>query len=168
MQRRSLLKLGVGAAALLALAGGGVALFQPGLAAGRLTPAARHVFDAVARAVLDGSLPAGASEARAALDAQLMRLEKLIFAFPAPVQGELSQLLAILSTPPGRRMLAGLLSDWPDASVSQLQAAFDDMRLSGIAVRQQAYHALRDLTNAAFYADTSSWPLLGYPGPRLL
>jgi hypothetical protein len=167
MQRRSLLKLGVGAAALLALTGGGVALFQPGLAGGRLTLAGKSVFDAVARAVLDGSLPTAASEQRAALDAQLKRLDAVLLAFPSPVQTELSQLLAILSTAPGRRLLAGLSTDWPAASVAEIQAAFDDMRLSGISARQQAYHALRDLTNAAFYADPSAWPLLGYPGPRV-
>jgi hypothetical protein len=166
MERRSLLKLGVGAAALLALAGGGVALFQPGLAAGRLTDAGKTVFDAVARAVLDGSLPQAATEKRAALDAQLKRLDEVILAFPSAVQAELSQLLAILSTSAGRRVLAGLSTDWPDASVAEIQAAFDDMRLSGLAARQQAYHALRDLTNAAFYADASAWPLIGYPGPR--
>lgn len=166
MQRRSLLKLGVGAAGVLALAGGGVALFQPGLAAGRLTPAGRMVFEAVSRAVLDGSLPVAAGERRAAIDAQLKRLDDVVQAFPAAVQSELSQLLAILATAPGRRLLAGLATDWPSASVAELQATFDDMRLSGIVARQQAYHALRDLTNAAFYAHVSAWPLLGYPGPR--
>ena len=166
MERRSLLKLGVGAAALLALAGGGVALFQPGLAAGRLTDAGKTVFDAVARAVLDGSLPQATAEKRAALDAQLKRLDEVILAFPSAVQAELSQLLAIISTSAGRRVLAGLPTDWPDASAAEIQAAFDDMRLSGLAARQQAYHALRDLTNAAFYADAAAWPLIGYPGPR--
>ncbi len=168
MQRRSLLKLGIGAAALLALAGGGVALFQPGLANGRLTAAGKTVFEAIARAVLDGSLPTAASERRVALDAQLKRLDDVVLAFPAPVQGELSQLLSILATAPGRRLLAGLATDWPHASVAELQAALDDMRLSALVTRQQAYHALRDLTNAAFYADAAAWPLLGYPGPRRL
>ena len=35
-----------------------------------------------------------------------------------------------------------------------------------LALRQQAYHALRDLTNAAHYADPQIWALMGYPGPR--
>ena len=34
-----------------------------------------------------------------------------------------------------------------------------------LALRQQAYHALRELTNAAYYADASAWRTLGYPGP---
>jgi hypothetical protein len=167
MQRRRLLKLGAGATVLLALAGGGASLYRPGLAQGRLTPAGQEVFKAIARAVLDGSLPSG-SGAEAALAVHLKHLDDVVKAFPAPVQAELSQLLAVLSNAPGRRLLAGLSPDWPDASVEQLQAALDDMRQSAIAARQQAYHALRDLTNAAFYADASAWPLIGYPGPRAL
>ena len=64
MQRRTLLKLGLGAAALLAVAGGGLACCDPGLADGRMTPAGRAVFRRVARAVLDGSLPADPARAR--------------------------------------------------------------------------------------------------------
>jgi hypothetical protein len=40
------------------------------------------------------------------------------------------------------------------------------MRTSTLVLRQQAYHALRDLTNAAFYADAAAWAPMGYPGPR--
>ena len=39
------------------------------------------------------------------------------------------------------------------------------MRASRIALRQQAYHALRDLTHAAYFADAATWARLGYPGP---
>ncbi|WP_236674975.1 hypothetical protein [Piscinibacter sp. HJYY11] len=162
------MKLGAGAAALLALAGGGVALVQPGLLGGRLTAAGRDVFEAVARAVLHGTLPSTQPEAKTALTAHMGRLDDVLRAFPPHVQAELSQLLSLLSTTPGRRLLAGLSADWPDASVEALQASLDDMRRSGIAVRQQAYHALRDITNAAFYSDASAWPKLGYPGPRAL
>lgn len=168
MQRRSLLKLGVGTAALLALAGGGVALLQPGLQDGRLTPAGREVFGAVARAVLEGSLPSDAPQQRAAINAHLQRLDDAIGAFPPAVQAELSQLVTVLGAAPGRVMLAGLRTDWPQASVPDLQAALNTMRFSSLALRQQAYHALRDLTNAAYYADLSTWPLMGYPGPQAL
>lgn len=98
----------------------------------------------------------------------MARLDSVLLAFPPHLQSELSQLLSLLSTSPGRRLLAGLSVDWQDASVDALQASFDDMRRSGIAVRQQAYHALRDITNAAFYADASAWGQMGYPGPRTL
>ena len=166
MQRRRLLKLGVGAAALLAVVGGGAALLRPGLVNGSLTQHSRAVFHAIARAVLDGSLPSVVPERDAALQAHLKRLDAVLAAFPAATQGELSQLLGLLASAPGRVARAGLHTGWQDASVPEVQRSLQDMRTSSLALRQQSYHALRDLTNAAFYADPSAWPLLGYPSPR--
>lgn len=168
MQRRSLLKLGVGATVALVVVGGGIALLRPGLAHGRLTAAGREVFEAIARAVLDGSLPDEPARRVEALQAHLQRLDGVLSAFPAATQAELSQLLAILAAAPGRAALAGLHVAWPRANTAQLQSALQGMRLSSLAPRQQAYHALRDLTNAAYYADPQAWPLMGYPGPRTL
>lgn len=165
MQRRKLLKLGLGASLALAAAGGAVVLLRPALQDGRLRPGARAVMQSVAQAVLDGVLPAEPGAHRAALDAHLLRLEAAIAAFPAPTQAELSQLLALLSSPPGRIALAGLSPDWPEADVSQVQGALQQMRLSSLALKQQAYHALRDLTNAAYFSDPVAWAHLGYPGP---
>ena len=62
--------------------------------------------------------------------------------------------------------LAGLNEDWDRASVADIQRALQSMRTSALDLRQQAYHALRDLTNAAFYSNPDAWPLLGYPGPN--
>ena len=168
MQRRTLLKLGLGAAALLAVAGGGLSLVRPALVDGRMTPAARSVFHAIARAVLDGSLPADAAQRASVLAAHLQRLDDTLAGFPAPTRTDLSQLLALLASAPGRFALAGLRADWPEASVHELQQAMQAMRTSNLALRQQAYHALRDLTNAAYFADPGTWALLGYPGQRTL
>jgi len=166
MQRRSLLKLGFGATATLVLAGGGLALLHPGLTQGRLTAAGREVFAAVAAAVLDGSLPTEPSQRANALTAHLQRLDEALGAFPSSVQDELSQLLAMLAVLPGRTLFAGLDAPWAQASAMQVQSALQGMRTSSLALRQQAYQALRDLTNAAYYADPSAWSMLGYPGPR--
>ncbi len=165
MQRRTLLRLGLGTATLLAVVGGGVAWLRPGLSNGHLTPAGQSVFRAVARAVLDGSLPADEAARGTALTSHLSRVDDAVAAFPAATQAELSQLLALLAAPPGRLALAGLSTAWEQATVTDIQQALQGMRTSGLDLRQQAYHALRDLTNAAFYADTQAWPLLGYPGP---
>jgi hypothetical protein len=168
MQRRSFLKLGFGATTALVLVGGGLALFQPGLRDGRLNEASREVFAGVARAVLDGSLPADSIQRHLALQLHLQRLDDVLFAFPHEVQAELSQLLAILGSTPGRVALAGLHAPWPEASVAQVQTALQGMRVSSLALKQQAYQALRDLTNAAYYADPSAWNVLGYPGPKTI
>lgn len=169
MQRRTLLGLGLAGGALLALAGGSAALMHHAAwRDGRLLPAGRTVFTAVARAVLDGSLPADPRQAAAAIDGLLARMQATITAMPAHTQSEIARLLALLAMPPGRIALAGLSSDWAEASVAELQGALQSMRQSSFMLRRQAYHALRDLTHAAFFADTATWPLLRYPGPRAL
>ena len=165
MKRRTLLQLGLGGAAVLALGGGGIALIQPGLEGARLGIAGRAVFRAVARAVLDGMLPAEPIARAAALEAHQQRLDVTISGLSAASRAELSQLLALLGTAAGRRVLAGLSASWNDASITELQAALQSMRTSSLELRQQAYHALRDLTNAAYFADPGTWSQIGYPGP---
>jgi hypothetical protein len=166
MKRRSLLKLGVGTAAALAVAGAGMALLRPGIARGRLAPAGREVFEATARAVLDGMLPSEAQPRAAALRAHLSRLDETIAGFPSATRDELAQLLAVLASAPGRIALAALRPAWAEASVAEVQQVLEGMRTASLTLRQQAYHALRDLTNAAYFADASAWPALGYTGPR--
>jgi hypothetical protein len=166
MQRRTLLKLGVGAGALLALAGAGVALWTPGIAQGRLSPGARLIVQRVADAVLDGTLPPDGPARDRALDAQVERFEGTVAGLPPAVRGELSDLFALLGTPPARWGIVGLASDWQHASREDLAKSLNAMRVSRVAVRQQVYHALRDLTNAAWFADAGTWEALGYPGPR--
>jgi hypothetical protein len=165
MQRRTLLKLGLGAATVFAIAGGGVALLQPGLRGTRLADGARAVMRAVALAVLDGVLPDDADARQRAVSAQLARLEAAIAAFPAATRAELSQLLGLLASAPGRLALAGLATPWAEADTAAVQHALQKLRLSGLALKQQAYHALRDLTNAAYFSDPSAWAHMGYPGP---
>ena len=166
MQRRTLLKLGGFSAALLVVGGGAVALLQPGLQGGALSAGGRQVFAAVGRAVLDKSLPAADAARQIALNGLLSRIDILVQALPPHAQGELSQLLALLASAPGRRMLTGLSQSWPDASVADIQQALQGMRRSTLALRQQAYAALHDITVGAYFSDASTWPLLGYPGPR--
>ena len=150
---------------MLALGGGSVALWRPGLVAGRLSPEGAGVMRAVALAVLDGVLPTDPQRQQAALQAHMTRLDTAISAFPPSTRSELSQLLALLATPAGRWALAQLSAPWEHATVAQVQAALQSMREASLGLRQQTYHALRKVTAAAYFADRSTWPALGYPGP---
>jgi hypothetical protein len=146
--------------------GGGVALvYEPAWRDGRLTASGRSVFTAVARSVLDGSLPADAATQDAALASHLERMDVTLRAMAPTTQREVGALLALLALPLGRMVLAGLSTDWPRADVAQIQSALQSMRSSRLALRQQAYHALRDLTHAAYFADSATWAQLGYTGP---
>ena len=159
------MQLGAGAAIVLATAGGVAVLLQPGVSAGKLSAAARSVLAGAGQAILDRSLPAGDAR-QAALAAFVQRVDVLVGNLPAHVQGELSQLLSLLSTAPGRVALTGLRAEWAVAGVADVQAALQGMRTSSIALRRQAYQALHDISGAAYFADASTWAVLGYPGPR--
>ncbi len=169
IRRRTWLKWGGVSTVVLATAGAGVVLTTPpGFSDGALSRGAGEACKAVARAVLDGRLPADVAAREKALDAHLVRLETVITAFPAAVQSEISEMLTLLSTTPGRVALTGMLSSWASADVEDVQKGLATMRRSSLGLELQAYHALRDLTHAAWYADETHWSELGYPGPREL
>jgi hypothetical protein len=160
MQRRRLLKLGVGAAVVLGVAGVGVALIKPGLVDGRLSPGSRELMGAVAQAVLGELLPA------TGVPAQLDRLDATIAGLPVPTRKELSDALGLLGTAVGRFALVGLSRPWREAGAADIRQALDAMRLSTSNTRQQVYHALRDLNVLAFFLEPANWQAAGYPGQR--
>lgn len=168
MQRRTLLGLGVAGSLAVAVLGGGAAWVTrtPAWHGGTLSTAGRQVFGAVARAVLEGSLPADPTLRGKAVEAHLDRLTGALVALPPFTQAQVDELVSLLATAAGRRLLAGLPQPWDTASTEAVQAALQSMRVSSLALRRQAYHALRDLTQGAYFADPSTWTALGYPGPR--
>lgn len=159
MQRRTWLALGAGSALLLAIGGGSLALLSPGLQGAKLTSSGREVFAGAARGLLAGVLVADGTPAL------LDRVDALVANLPAHAQSELSDLLALLSSAPGRTAFAGLPAPWRDASVDQIQQALEAMRMSSVSLRQQGYQALHDIVGAAYFSDPATWGMLGYPGP---
>jgi hypothetical protein len=102
------------------------------------------------------------------LDAHASRFMDTLATLPRDARGEVTKLLSVLASAAGRVALAGLTTDWHEASVLQVSEALQRMRASGWIVRRQAYHALRDLTQAAEHVDERSWVHMGYPGPRAI
>lgn len=166
MKRRSLLKVGAAAGVLLALAGGALTLVQPARRDGRLTDAGREVFAALAPVVLDNLLPSDVTARKSAVASLLSRIEASLAGMPPALQAEVDELITLLGTPPGRWALLGLRQDWREASTAELTTALQGLRESSLALRQQVFHALRDLTNAAYFADAGTWSAIGYPGQR--
>lgn len=165
MQRRRLLQLGLGSALALGLAGGAAVLWQPGLQAGRLTPAGRQALGAMASALLEGAWPQEAMARAQAIERHLTRFEETIANFPPAVRDELQLLLSLICNRVGRSGLLGVGKPLHEVAVADLQKALTELRFSRLALRQQSYFALRDLNFAAFYAQPESWAALGYPGP---
>lgn len=151
----------------LAAAGAGTALLAPrGWANGRLSPGAAAMWRAVALAVLDDLAPPAGPAREQALGAWIARLEATIAALPPHAQAELGQLCTLLASSAGRIALFGLGDDWERTDNTAVQARLQALRISRLSIRQQLYHALRDLTNAAWFADPGQWARIGYPGPR--
>jgi hypothetical protein len=162
MRRRTWLGLGVLSAALLAAGGGALSLVaSPGIADGKLSAGGRRVFEGAARGLLQGTLPTDPATMPPLLD----RIEGLIANLAPHAQAELSHLLALLASAPGRRSFATLSSDWNEASVEEVQRAMKSMQVSKLALRRQAYQALHDIVGAAYFSDASTWANLAYPGP---
>jgi hypothetical protein len=164
--RRRYLKVGLAAAVTLVVAGGvSTWIDRPIDNRGKLTKAGRRTFRAVSATILEGSLLQPSADREQQLDALLERLDNVLTGLPQSTQREIAQLLALLGNPASRYALTGLRRSWDESPANVTSVALDNMRKSTNSLRQQAYHALRDLTNAAFYADPKAWPLMGYPGP---
>lgn len=164
MQRRTLLRVGAATGALLAVAGGAWLLIQPARVDGRFTEPARQFYAAIARAVLGTWLPFEAPAREQALDAQLTRLEEAIAGMPPAVQAEVDELSLLGASAPGRLALLGMAKPWPDASDAELLAMMQALRNSSLALRQQVFQALRELTLAAWLAEPRHWAAVGYAG----
>jgi hypothetical protein len=168
VSRRQFLKFGLAGGLLLAAAG--AARAQTGYRAARgadrfevLSDDDREVIAAVAPAILAGTGAAGAR-----LEAIVGSVDRAVAGLPPHLQAEVKQLLALLASWPGRRLLAGVRAPWPQASRTEVAAFLERWRFSGWALFQQAYHALHELVLAAWYARPDSWPAIGYPGPPVL
>ena len=168
LKRRSFLKLSIASAVVLAIGGGAVALMKPGLVDGKLSPSARTVMAKIGQAMLLGTLPTEPAALQASTDALLLRTDTFLAGLPLHVVAELDQLLALLISAPGRRLLVGLSSSWEDATTAEMGAALQAMRSSGLALRIQAYQGLHDIVCAPYFSGEESWKVLGYPGPLAL
>lgn len=169
LQRRSFLRLSVGAAVVLAVAGGTAALMTtPGVVDGRLSAPARGLLHSVAAAVLADLLPSDPAQRHAVLEKAMHRADALIAHLPEHARDEASQLLALLATSVGRRTLAGLESPWEQASPSEVLAALKAMQASSLPLRVQAYQGLHDLVCIPYFSGTEAWAAIGYPGPVTL
>ncbi len=166
MNRRHLLAVGGAAAALLALGGGALSWWRPARVGGQFGIDARQMLVRLAEAVLDAALPAESAERAAALQSHVDRIQATVAGLPPAMQAEVDRLFTLLLSPPGRQLLLGLSSSWLQATRAELQQALQATRGSRLALRQQTYHALRDLNNAAYFAAPAAWALVGYPGPR--
>jgi hypothetical protein len=164
--RRTFLKLGALAAFALA-AGGGIYRATHGSSHQRfvLDGEARAALEAIVPALLAGALPAAPEQRAAMIAATIGRVHENILGLPLATQKEVQDLFGLLALAPARRFIAGVSGDWSEADPAQVTAFLQDWRVSRVGLLRSAYQAIHSLVYGAWFADPSSWPAIGYPGP---
>ena len=164
--RRSLLKLGLGGATVLAVGGVGLSLRDP---VSVPAPSWLQVFSereySICAAIADTMCPGGGGLPSAlALDVPA-KLDRLLASTHPGIGKEIRQVLHLFENP-----VASLLFDQRLTPFSHLDAlgraeALERWRSSGLLVRRQAYKGLHGLINAAYWGDPRTHAHTGYPGP---
>ncbi len=165
MQRRTLLKVGLLGSAVLALAGGGLALW-PGDASVRpvrplLSISAGHfpVLVAVAARVCRGTSAQPVQVAHAVDTA-------LTFTFPE-ARRDMDRVLGLLENALPGLLLRGSPRPFTLLDEDAQDRALHAWRDSSVPLLRGAYHALRKLCLAAHYATPASWAEVDYGGPLI-
>jgi len=133
-----------------------------------LDPAAPAIVAAIVPLMLDGALPADPADRRAAVTETVANVARAVSGLAPNAQKELGELFSLLSLPPTRVALAGVMTPWADASPEAIAAFLERWRTSGWMLLRSAYDALHQLVLAAWYGNPRAWPSIGYPGPPVL
>ena len=164
--RRTFLKAGLLAAALLAAGGGWYRYTHPAPPRGFvLDGEARAALDAIVPAILAGALPDAPADKASAIAATTGRVQQTILGLPLAAQQEVQDLFGLLALAPARRLLTGMSHGWAAATEPEVAAFLQDWRVHRLALLRTAYAALHDLVLGGWYSDLAHWDAIGYPGP---
>ena len=161
--RRSFLKKGLFGGLVLALGGGGLALYPSGHVASPtgpllvLEPTGFQVLVAVAgrMVVTKGADPVAIAHS---VDLALTRTTP-------EAQADLNKLLGLLENALPGLLLDGRVQPFTRLSPETRDRVLESWRTSRFALRRTGYQALRKLCLASHYLEEPSWALLGYKPP---
>ncbi|MDP2344954.1 MAG: hypothetical protein Q8O67_28670 [Deltaproteobacteria bacterium] len=165
MQRRSFLKVGLLGGAILALTGGGLAMWPGDSSARPLRPllsisaGSFPVLVAVAARVCKGTTAQPIQVAHAVDTA-------LSFTFPE-ARRDMDRVLGLLENALPGLLLRGSPRPFTLLNEDAQDRALHAWRDSSVGLLRGAYHALRKLCLAAHYATPGSWPEVDYGGPLI-
>jgi len=163
LTRRSFLKAGLFGTLALAAAGGVYRTFKSPepLHAFALDTEGHAALAAISAAMLGSAMPITPEATERAVRHTL----EAIAGLPLAVQKEVQDLFALLTLGVTRRLLTGVPDDWAQAKRADVVAFLQSWRVHRLSLLQSGYHALHDLILGGWYADESTWPGIGYPGP---
>ncbi len=164
--RRTFLKAGLLAAAVLAAGGGWYRHTHPAPPRGFvLDGEARAALDAIVPAILSGALPDAPTDRARSIAATTERVHQAILGLPLSAQQEVQDLFGLLAIGPARRLLTGIPDGWANAQEADVAAFLQDWRVHRLSLLRTAYAALHDLVLGAWYSEPAHWDAIGYPGP---
>ncbi|PQO97338.1 hypothetical protein C5614_14390 [Massilia phosphatilytica] len=164
--RRTFLKAGLLAAAVLAAGGGWYRHTHPAPPRGFvLDGEARAALDAIVAAIVSGALPEAPVDRAHTIAATTARVHQTVLGLPLAAQQEVQDLFGLLALGPARRLLTGIPDGWSAAKEADVAAFLQDWRWHRLALLRTAYAALHDLVLGAWYSEPAHWDAIGYPGP---
>ena len=131
----------------------------------KITARDAEAIAAIAAAILAGNLPADTASRQAAINEIVAAFDRTVAGLPPAIQGEVGELLSLLTFGPTRRFIVGIAKPWSQASAAEVKAFLDSWRHSRFTTQQQGYQALVRALIACWYGNPRSWPEIGYPGP---
>jgi hypothetical protein len=176
LSRRQFIKTGaIGAVALVAIrAAYGPFSADPLIAEDRdysyavLRAKERTMLAAIAPVMLAGALPQESAARQRAITEVVRGVDTAIRGLPPAVQSEVRDLFALLVFPVTRRVLAGVVKPWLDATPAEIAAFLERWRTSSFVLLRTAYRALQELIMAAWYGNPEAWSRISYPGPPVV
>lgn len=168
ISRRSLLKVGIAGAVVLASASLATSVLvhskQP-FAAGYKQ--LRHhdvpMLSAIVRSILQGRTSAPVSQIQ--IQTTLYRMDKNLDRLSPALLKQTLQLFDLLTLSASRGLLTGIWRPWQRADTKQVQAFLQRWESSRFALLQQGYSGLVKMTLMAWYSAPDAWAECGYPGP---
>ncbi|MBB4014472.1 hypothetical protein [Niveibacterium umoris] len=171
--RRRFLFLGVSAGVATAL---GVVAAWPDSAAleddahpyGFLTTQDRAILAALAPAMLAGTWPADAAKATAETLTLLRGIDTALLGMPPRVRDDMRKLFGLLGRQAGRVLVAGSFAGWAQVDPARAAGMIQSWRDHALALMQQAYGGLHDLTMGVWYGNPDHFADCAYAGPPTL
>ena len=167
--RRTLLKTGATGSLLLS-----TGAWLSGCSSDPAAPGLRFLTakeEALMRALVPAvhtTLPSNPNQRQQAITDAVKIIDLLCVKLSAPVQDEIHQAFGLLTMSVTRYLIAGLSSDWPEATTEAVQESLLGLKNSSIGLFRQLYSVLLALTVSGWYGHPASWEALGYPGPPVI
>ncbi|MBL8517965.1 MAG: hypothetical protein JNM76_13465 [Betaproteobacteria bacterium] len=120
---------------------------------------------ALAPVILAGMIPTDATARQTALNEVVEAFDRGLAGMSLAVQGEVKQLLGLLTFAPSRALVAGVWTSWPEASESEVAAFLMKWQSSRFVLLRAGYQAMKQLMQACWFGNPLAWPAMGYALP---